>query len=122
MDLLKALFAAKRPLTHAEILHRLRGAAFNRVSLYRALDALVNAGLIHRVYLEDRAWAYESSERCKEHVCHPHFTCHACGNVTCINDAVVPLVKLPKGYVVERQKVHLDGVCADCSLTQGVTK
>lgn len=119
VDLLKSLLAAKRPLSHSEILNRLRGSSFNRVSLYRALDALIGAGLIHKVYLEDRAWAYESAERCEEHVCHPHFTCSACGNITCITDAIIPLVKLPKGYVIERQKVHMDGLCAECSKKTG---
>ncbi len=116
MDLLKLLYAARRPLTHAEILRRLRGTAFNRVSLYRALDALGAAGLIHRVYLEDRAWAYETAERCEEHQCHPHFTCRLCGEVRCITEATVPLAKgLPEGYVVERQKVHIEGICDACS-------
>jgi Fur family ferric uptake transcriptional regulator len=120
IDLLRVLYVAKRPLTHAEILNRLKGSAFNRVSLYRALEALVNAGLVHRAYLQDRAWSYETSERCEEHQCHPHFTCRSCGSVSCLTDVAVPLVKgLPRGYLAERQKVHIDGVCADCSMKTG---
>lgn len=120
VDLMKVLHAARRPLAHGEILGRLRGSAFNRVSLYRALEALVNAGLVHKVFLEDRAWAFETADHCEEHQCHPHFTCRACGSVACITEAVVPLAKgLPKGYVIERQKVHIDGLCAGCSDKNG---
>lgn len=120
VDLMTVLYAAHRPLAHNEILGRLRGTAFNRVSLYRALEAMVEAGLVHRVYLEDRAWAFESADHCKEHQCHPHFTCRACGSVDCITEAAVPLAKgLPEGYVIERQKVHIRGLCPACSKKKG---
>ena len=116
MNLLSALMSARRPLIQAQILRRLRGTGFDRVSLYRALEALVGAGLIHRAYMGARTWAYETADHCGERLCHPHFTCRKCGTVSCLTGTMAPLARgLPKGYIIERQRVHIDGICGPCA-------
>ena len=122
VKLLAILKAARRPLTHTEILRRLRSTRLNRVSVYRALDAFVEAGLLHRAFVDDRAWAFESPDRCDERRCHPHFTCRSCGAVSCMPQVRVPLARgVPKGYLAERQKVHIEGLCPSCAKGQGKT-
>lgn len=116
MKLLSILRAARRPLTHTEVLRRLRSARLNRVSVYRALDAFVEAGLVHRAFVDGRTWAFETPERCDERRCHPHFTCRKCGTVACMPRVRVPFARgLPKGYIAQRQKVHIEGLCPSCS-------
>ena len=115
--ILSALQAARRPLSHADILKR-TGRTMNRVTVYRVLEAFTNAGMVHRACIDGRTWVFELSDRCTSRQCHPHFTCARCEEITCLTDVVVPLAKrLPKGYVAERQKVHIEGTCAACAAT-----
>ncbi len=120
MKLLSVLKAARRPLSHGEILVRMRGERMDRVSVYRALDAFVGVGLVHRAYVDGRTWAFETADRCGRDRCHPHFSCRLCGSVTCLIEVHVPLVTgLRKGWIAERQKVHLEGLCASCAARDG---
>ena len=110
------LKSARGPLTHAQILARLRGTGLNRVTIYRGLESFVRVGLVHRAYIRERTWAFETADRCKEDRCHPHFTCRDCGAVACMTDVTVPLATgLPKGYIAKRQQVHIEGICASCA-------
>ena len=116
MQILAVLAASRRPQTHAEILKRLKNPRINRVSVYRALKKLMEVGLVHRNVIRDRVWAFELSDRCGPIQCHPHFFCKKCGKVVCMTDVSVSLAaNLPKGYVLERQKVSLEGLCAACN-------
>jgi len=116
LRLLSLLRAARRPLSHGEILRRMRGQAMDRVSVYRALQAFVRAGLLHRAYLDERTWTFETPDRCGPDRCHPHFTCRRCEKVTCLTQVHVPLVTgLPRGWIAERQKVHIEGLCPACA-------
>jgi len=46
------------PLTHQDLLKQLPDD-FDRVTLYRVLDWLLQHGLIHRIAGEDRAWRFQ---------------------------------------------------------------
>jgi Fur family ferric uptake transcriptional regulator len=110
------LLKAKRPLSHEEIFRELPPRALDRVSLYRALDSFVEAGIVHGAHLDEGRRYYEMGDRCTPVQCHPHFTCRRCGETTCVEEARIPLVRgLPRGFRVERQKVHIDGLCAQCA-------
>ena len=113
---LSVLLAAGRPLSRREILQRLRGVKLDPVTAYRCLMRFTKAGMVHRTFLEDRAPRFETADRCAADHCHPHFTCRACGETTCMESAIVSLAhNLDKGYVAERQKVLIEGICAACA-------
>lgn len=115
---LALLLASERPLTHQEILDRLGPDTMDRVSVYRALHRFVEAGIVHRAYVDGRTWCYETADRCDHDQCHAHFACRRCGQTTCMEDAVVPLARgITKGFVPERQKVLIEGLCARCART-----
>lgn len=121
MRVLSVLRSAKRPLAHADILSRLGLPAMDRVSVYRALEAFVKAGLVHQAFVSGRTRVFETADRCRPRQCHPHFSCRTCGGVTCMTDVVFPIAKgLPKGYTVERQKISIEGVCAQCNARQRI--
>ena len=116
LKMLSVLRSAKRPLSHAEVVARLGPSRMNRVSVYRALEALLAAGLVHRAFVDGRTWVFEVADRCGPRQCHPHFSCRACGAVTCMTDVVLPVAEgLPEGYTLERQKVYIEGACALCN-------
>ena len=88
----------------------------DRVSIYRALEAFVEKGLVHRAFVDDRTWLYETADRCGEDHCHPHFTCRVCGRVQCLVTVEVPIIKdMGPGFVAERQQIHISGLCPACS-------
>ncbi len=72
LALLAVLEHATRPLTVEEIARKVR--SLNPVTLYRALDALVHAGLVRRG-MDGRVAQYEYAR--KPH--HHHMVCVDCG-------------------------------------------
>lgn len=112
---LEVLLGATTALTQDEIADRLGEGSCNRVSIYRTLGTLVEADLVHRAYLDERAQHFELADNCGERQCHPHFTCTQCGSTECLTGVDVPMVENPRGgYVITRQQVRLEGVCPGC--------
>jgi Fur family transcriptional regulator, ferric uptake regulator len=114
--ILRVLLEAARPLRQDQIAPQLRNRTLNKVTVYRTLDSLVDAGLVHRAFTHDRAWHFELAHHCTEKQCHPHFTCTSCGVTHCLMDISVPMARIAdKGFVVSRQQVRLEGLCPACS-------
>lgn len=90
-------------------------AAVNRVTLYRILDLLVEQGLASRSSAGDRSLRY-CGGRSARRVC--HFRCLGCGQVRCLDPALLPLspeaMEKALGVQVERIEVRVDGRCASC--------
>ncbi|MBN1123860.1 MAG: transcriptional repressor [Sedimentisphaerales bacterium] len=112
---LQSLLAASQPVTQEQIAEQLGDKTPNKVTIYRTLEALCEAGLVHKAFLQDRTWHFELAHNCSEHQCHPHFTCTACGQTTCLMDMQVPAVKSShNGYTIQRQRMQLEGLCPQC--------
>ena len=114
--ILEILAAAKKPLTREQIASELGKKGLNKVTIYRALERFVRAGLVHKAFLQARTWHFELAENCTASQCHPHFTCTDCGETHCLTEITVPMAKSPyKGFVIDRQRVQLEGVCPECN-------
>ena len=114
--IVRVLLDAQSPLSQDEIADRLGEGRFNKVSIYRTLASLAEAGLVHRAFVDERAGHFELSDRCGERQCHPHFTCVSCGDTHCLTEASIPLARnIGKGFVIQRQQVRLEGLCPGCS-------
>ena len=114
LAILKVLLSAKAPLTREQIAQQIGDDAPNKTTIYRTLTQLVEKNLVHQAYLEDRTWHFELAHQCGKHQCHPHFTCLQCRKTQCLTGIHAPLVELPKGYAMQRQQIHIDGVCQNC--------
>lgn len=113
---LRELSESEEPLTHHEIFDRIMTGGLHRVSVYRILRSLVNAGLVHRIEAGDRIWRFAVCGCGTSSHCHPHFACRSCGRVECLSGVDLPAVmKLGPGYIVEEQEVYIHGLCASCS-------
>jgi len=111
---IQALAKIKGPVKQDQIT-RLLHRRFDRVTVYRTLESLLKADLIHKVFLEERACHYELARYCSKRQCHPHFTCTECGRTHCLMDLAMPLAKSPyKGFVIQRQQIRFEGLCPDC--------
>ncbi len=99
-------------------------AGTNTVKLFAGRNELVSFQVIlekgkddvHKVFVDKRARHYELAHHCTEHQCHPHFTCTSCGQTHCLTEISVPMAKSPpKGFIIHRQQIRLEGLCPACS-------
>ncbi len=110
------LLESDEPLSAKQIAGHLGKDAPDKVTIYRILSSLIEAGVVHKAYLDKRVGFYELADHCSDVQCHPHFTCTQCGRTYCLFDKTVPLIHpTEKGYVVTRQKLRLEGLCPHCS-------
>ena len=114
--ILGVLVRARRPRTADQIAAKLRTAPADRVTVYRTLETLLEAGIVHKAFLQQRTWHFELASNCTDTQCHPHFTCTRCGATQCFTDVSLPMAKKPtKGFVIDRQRVQLEGLCPRCN-------
>ena len=112
---LSVLLEVARPITHEQITAKLAAGAPNKVTIYRVLESFVEAGIVHKAFLAERAWHFELADNCTEDQCHPHFTCRSCEATHCFTDAALPMTKSPTGFTVLHQRVQLEGLCPTCN-------
>jgi Fur family ferric uptake transcriptional regulator len=115
LDVLGLILRAGRPLSQKDIMSR-ASVPLDRASLYRMLHAFVKEDIVHRAYAGGRSPLFESPDRCGSRHCHPHFSCRSCGATMCLDGLNIHAKgRLQKGFVVERQKVLIEGLCPKCS-------
>lgn len=84
----------------------------SRATVYNALHALRDAGLVHEIFMDDAVARYDANTEA-----HHHFICRACGKLEDV--AAETFGELPRyehalGYRVESCQVVMRGVCAAC--------
>lgn len=112
---IETLQANNEALSHAELFDLLKTHC-DRVTIYRILSRLVDEGVVHKVPLQDGTVKYALCHECSSaghHHSHAHFSCIACGTVTCL-EAVIPEVKAPKKFKAEEISYVISGRCASC--------
>jgi len=114
LAILQVLLKADSPLTQEQIAEKIGPDAPNKTTIYRTLTHLVEKNLVHQAYLEDRTWHFELAHQCGKHQCHPHFKCSECHHTQCLTGIHSPLVELPDGFQMQRQQIHIEGICPDC--------
>jgi len=104
-------------LAHADIEHK-AGVKFDRVTVYRTLQAFVEKGIIHTIPTSDNSIKYALCKNdCFEghhHDNHFHFVCTQCGKTECMEEFVIPVVKLPKEYTANSVEIVVNGMCSTC--------
>jgi Fur family ferric uptake transcriptional regulator len=104
-------------LAHADI-EKNAGEHFDRVTIYRTLQAFVEKGLIHTIPTSDNSIKYALCKNdCTEghhHDHHVHFVCTTCNNTYCLDGVVTPDIYLPEGYELYDLEVVAKGVCKSC--------
>jgi Fur family ferric uptake transcriptional regulator len=116
---LAVLSKASRPLSHGDLVDALGGQGFDRVTLYRNLNDLAEAGMVRRTEVGDRVWRFELKPDNATHAGHhPHFTCTDCGSVSCLPDKAIKIAvtgRLPRSVRERSVEVTLRGLCDRCS-------
>jgi len=104
-------------LAHADI-EKSTDASFDRVTVYRTLQTFVDKGIIHNIPTTDNSILYalckDNCEAGQHHDNHVHFICDVCDKTFCLDDVIVPEVKLPKGFTPVKAAMMVTGICMDC--------
>ena len=122
VKVLAALLSARRAITHQDVQDTF--ADMDRVTLYRALDCLTDAGLAHKIAGDDRVFRYSAGTDHGDipHHQHGHFKCTRCSKLFCldsIGDAGMLQEALQeslgKGFQSHDIEFTIKGWCADCA-------
>lgn len=114
-----SLSQAGGPLTAYAILDQLRDSGFRApLQVYRALDKLVEYGMVHR--LESlNAFVACAHEGCTGHGAVAFAICEKCGDVREFSpDRAIALLKEwteTEGFRLTRTTIELRGICRQCS-------
>ena len=112
----EVLLKAENPLRQDQIATRLGKNKFDKVTIYRTLESLSKAGIVHKAFVEDRSRYFELAHNCTETQCHPHFTCTNCGSTHCLTKMSLPETETcHMGFVIHRRQTLLEGLCPACA-------
>lgn len=113
-----ALTRSEGPLSAYTILDQLRDDGFRApLQVYRALDKLVEFGLVHRLE------SLNAFVACRHPGCDSHETiafmiCETCGQVNEISDdslaGRLKHLATEAGFALKKSTVELRGICANC--------
>lgn len=137
VTVLATLLMQPRALSHLELHETL--AHLDRVTLYRALDCLTEAGLAHKISSDDRSFRYSASanttsiqdkaEANSQHVStphqHGHFKCNRCARVFCLEQNLYSSalqqqlqasmqLTTHRDFKIQEIDLTIKGWCADC--------
>lgn len=117
--ILEIFLSSPNALAHQDIEARCM-EKYDRVTIYRTLQAFLEKGIIHTIPSSDNVTRYAvCHDNCIEsghhHDNHVHFTCNCCGNTICLDETEVPSVHLPKGFLAHQINMIVSGLCKSCS-------
>jgi Fur family transcriptional regulator, zinc uptake regulator len=123
---LELLAKSAKPMTAYEILDKLRKFGIKAPpTVYRALDTLVERGMVHRIEsLNAFVACHDEDEEDQDHNHTAQFAvCRSCGSVTEIHDhrlsdLIHELCKKLK-FRIEREMLELLGLCQQCEKKAG---
>jgi Fur family ferric uptake transcriptional regulator len=110
------------PLSHGEIEQALANDAsyvIDRVTLYRVLDWLVEAGLAHKAADARGVFRFSAAAPNVCHSEHVHFRCTGCGRVYCLKASPPAPPVLPDGFQLTDMELDIRGLCPDCAVREG---
>ena len=105
-------------LSHSDI-EKKAGEKFDRVTVYRTLQAFLEKGLIHTIPTADNSIRYAL---CRDNCSaghhrddHIHFVCSSCSATLCLETVTIPAIRLPKGFTATQVEMVVSGVCKECN-------
>ena len=110
----KICFSSSRPLSIDEIESQGKEKlpSLNRVTIYRNLTRMIDAGELTRFSHPEKGTLYEQTNRPHHH----HFFCKICEFTFELPGCGLSLKKqTPDGFIVEGDEVFLNGVCKTCA-------
>ena len=113
---LQLLQAAPAALTSHEIEQSIGDLVLDRVTLYRVLDWLSDAGLANKAADARGVFRFSAANPDGEHLAHIHLRCTGCGGVFCLDVTPPPPPVLPQGFRFGGMALDVRGECPSCGL------
>jgi Fur family transcriptional regulator, ferric uptake regulator len=119
LALIKALQESTLPQSENEVKTRMSDQ-YDRITFYRNVQALEDAGIIHRIVVNSHTVKYAlnccEAENNHQHIHkHVHFNCNRCGKTFCLENIEVKDYSLPTEFQMEECEVLIKGNCKFCS-------
>ena len=118
-QILELVWRRHEPVTAYDLVETLRGVVGRRVdppTIYRALDFLIDQGLVHRI---EGLNAFVGCSMPEARHAGQFLICGRCGTIQELDDPdIVQAVTAgaqAAGFTIERQTVEVYGQCADCT-------
>lgn len=113
---LKVLLSNQNPTSLAELEAQLE--TIDKSTLFRTLNLFEKHHIVHA--FEDGSGSLKYEACPNPHDClledrHIHFYCTQCKQTLCIPSALIPVVEMPKGFVMESVNYTVKGLCPNCS-------
>ncbi|WP_161595204.1 Fur family transcriptional regulator [Mariprofundus erugo] len=115
--LLDLLQSAREPLCQTDIENLIESEplpAMDRVTIYRVLDWLTEAGLAHKAADGRGVFRFTAAKPEGQHEQHAHLRCTGCGGTFCLDMAPPPRPVLPRGFRFGGMALDIRGECPRC--------
>lgn len=116
-SVLRLFLENRSALDHAHI-EKGTSEQFDRVTIYRTLQSFLEKGIIHIIPTKDNSTLYAlCKDDCGQghhHDNHVHFLCSNCQITTCLEEVLIPEVRLPEGFKPLDMQMTVTGVCKRC--------
>jgi len=117
LQVLEVLIRIGYPLSQPDLARVPELEGSDRVTLYRTLNLLREAGLVHSVQGIDGTWRFcarlPAGTGCPGD--HPHFLCLRCGRMICLTGQRLPHVEVPADVQVHGKQLVVYGLCSACA-------
>jgi Fur family transcriptional regulator, ferric uptake regulator len=118
IQVLNVFIKNKKVLAYSELQKKL-GGNFDRVTLYRTLQFFEAKGLIHIIPDQSGDLSYAlCNHEGLEHTHndnHVHFKCNNCNLTICLEDKIIPAIKLSKRMKALKYTFLIEGLCEKCN-------
>ncbi len=118
LKILQMFLSSDEALSHADI-DKKAGNQFDRVTVYRTLQAFMEKGIIHSIPSADNLIKYAlCKDDCTEghhHDHHIHLVCDQCHHTFCLEEVSMPSVSFPSGYQISTVEIIARGRCRNCA-------
>lgn len=116
--IIKAIHNSNRPLSEQEIKAEMP-EIYDRITFYRNMQTLTNAGIIHKIVVDNTIVKYGLNYCEKEQHLHQnehaHFYCEDCQSVVCLKEVRIPAFHLPEGFRFTDSDIIIKGRCSTCN-------
>ena len=114
---LNVLMISDRPLSHSEMVQKLKDTYGDQATIYRTLIKFVDVGIIRVASNVGGISRYElvDEKNDAQHV-HPHFVCKECGIVSCLpKTTVINSVDDQWREILRASDLQFLGTCLSCA-------
>lgn len=116
LEVLTVFKAEETAIAYSDLQKKLNN--FDRVTLYRTLQSLIEKGIVHKALAEDAETFYalcSSSCTAQNHNDkHIHFKCVNCDEVSCLHLPSPLQIEIPN-HQIQKITLNVTGVCEKCN-------